>query len=83
MMLKKKIVLDDMQCVVCCVNFFHILVLYHNQDVEFYNSLKYILDNDPEPLCLQFTTTKDHFGEVVDDIIFNLHKLCRRLVKWS
>ena len=55
----------------------------NNQDVEFYNSLKYILDNDPEPLCLQFTTTKDHFGEVVDDIIFNLHKLCRRLVKWS
>ncbi|XP_065912418.1 uncharacterized protein [Dysidea avara] len=48
MMLKKKIFLDDMQCV----------------DVEFYNSLKYILDNDPEPLCLQFTTTKDHFGKV-------------------
>ena len=34
------------------------------QDVEFYNSLKYILDNDPEPLCLRFTATRDHYGEV-------------------
>jgi len=35
------------------------------QDVEFYNSLRYILNNDPEPLCLQFSTTKDFLGEVL------------------
>ena len=32
--------------------------------MEFYNSLRYILNNDPEPLCLQFSTTKDFLGEV-------------------
>ena len=39
--------------------------VYDVQDIEFYNSLKYILDNDPEPLCLHFTATRDHYGEVV------------------
>ncbi|XP_065918964.1 E3 ubiquitin-protein ligase NEDD4-like isoform X2 [Dysidea avara] len=50
MMLGKKITLSDMQAV----------------DVEFYNSLDFILNNDPEPLCIYFSTTKDIFGEVVE-----------------
>ena len=33
-------------------------------DVEFHNSLKYIKDNDPEPLCLTFSVNKTVFGEV-------------------
>lgn len=35
--------------------------------------MKYILDNDPEPLCLHFTATRDHFGEVVSEAIFSYH----------
>ena len=34
------------------------------QDMECYNSMKYILDNDPEPLCLTFSTNKELLGEV-------------------
>ena len=33
-------------------------------DVAFYNSLKYVQDNDPEPLELTFTVTEETFGEV-------------------
>jgi hypothetical protein len=33
-------------------------------DEEFYNSLQYVLDNDPEPLCLAFSTTHEFLGEV-------------------
>ena len=33
-------------------------------DPEFYNSTKYILDNDPEPLCLTFSVTRECLGEV-------------------
>eukprot|EP00731_Ephydatia_muelleri_P035971 Em0186g2a len=48
MMLGKKVIFEDMQSV----------------DVEMYNSLKYILDNDPEPLCLNFSVNKEVLGEV-------------------
>ena len=33
-------------------------------DTEFYNSVKYILDNDPEPLCLTFTASREFLGQV-------------------
>ena len=33
-------------------------------DIGFYNSLKYILENNPEPLELTFTVLEESFGEV-------------------
>ena len=48
MLLDKKLVLSDMESV----------------DSEFYNSVKYILDNDPEPLCLSFTAAREFLGKV-------------------
>ena len=33
-------------------------------DVELYNSIQYIKDNDPEPLCLTYAVNKTVFGEV-------------------
>ena len=34
------------------------------QDSEYYNSMCYIRDNDPEPLDLYFSIEEDYFGEV-------------------
>lgn len=34
------------------------------QDIEFYNSLQYVKENDPEPLCLTFSTSREFLGEV-------------------
>ena len=48
LLLEKKLVLLDMEAV----------------DTEFYNSVKYILDNDPEPLCLYFTASREFLGKV-------------------
>ena len=39
-------------------------------DVSFYNSLQYVLDNDPEPLELTFSVMEESFGEV--RLIFKL-----------
>ena len=33
-------------------------------DLEFFNSLKYVLDNDPEPLALTFSIEEQSFGVV-------------------
>ena len=33
-------------------------------DTEFYNSIKYILENDPEPLYLTFTANREFMGQV-------------------
>ena len=33
-------------------------------DIGFYNSLKYVQDNDPEPLDLNFAVLEETFGEV-------------------
>ncbi len=33
-------------------------------DIAFYNSLKYVQDNDPEPLDLNFAVLEETFGEV-------------------
>ncbi len=33
-------------------------------DVSFYNSLKYVLENDPAPLDLTFSVLEETFGEV-------------------
>ena len=33
-------------------------------DVELHNSIQYIKENDPEPLCLTFAVNKTVFGEV-------------------
>lgn len=35
-------------------------------DVETYNSLKYVIENDPECLCLTFSAQEDKFGEIVE-----------------
>jgi len=35
-------------------------------DIGFYNSLKYVLENDPEPLELTFTVLEESFGEMVE-----------------
>ena len=48
MLLSKKITLNDMEYV----------------DMEFYNSVKYILENDPEPLCLTFAASREFVGQV-------------------
>ena len=48
MLLHRRLVLSDMEAV----------------DTEFYNSVKYILDNDPEPLCLTFTANREFMGQV-------------------
>ncbi len=44
----KRIALSDMEMV----------------DTEFYNSIKYVLENDPEPLCLTFTANSEFVGQV-------------------
>ena len=33
-------------------------------DVELHNTINYIQENDPEPLCLTFALNKTVFGEV-------------------
>ena len=48
MMLGKPILLDDMESV----------------DPEYHNSLKWILENDPECLDLYFSVDEEYFGEV-------------------
>lgn len=50
MMLQKKITLDDMESV----------------DSEYYNSMVYIRDNDPECLDLYFSIEEDYFGEITE-----------------
>ena len=48
MLLHRRLGLSDMEAV----------------DTEFYNSIKYILENDPEPLCLTFTANREFLGQV-------------------
>ncbi|KAL3866138.1 hypothetical protein ACJMK2_043467 [Sinanodonta woodiana] len=50
MMIGKKITLQDMESV----------------DSEYYNSLLWIKDNDPENLELSFSVEEDHFGEITE-----------------
>lgn len=33
-------------------------------DIAFYNSLKYVLENDPSPLDLTFSVLEETFGQV-------------------
>ena len=47
MLIGRKVTLLDMEAV----------------DTEFYNSIKYILENDPEPLCLTFTASREFLGQ--------------------
>ena len=54
MLLGKKITLEDMEAV----------------DTEFYNSIKYVLENDPEPLCLTFTASREFLGQVSWRVFF-------------
>ena len=58
MMLGKPILLDDMESV----------------DPEYHNSLKWILENDPECLDLYFSVDEESFGSVSSFKMF--HKLC-------
>ncbi|XP_019852268.1 PREDICTED: E3 ubiquitin-protein ligase NEDD4-like [Amphimedon queenslandica] len=62
-------------------------------DTEFYNSVKYILDNDPEPLCLTFTASREFLGQVeeielkpnggdIDVVEDNKKEYVRLLMKW-
>ena len=65
LLLDKKLVLSDMEAV----------------DTEFYNSVKYILDNDPEPLCLTFTSSREFLGKVrvhTCMCIAHTHKKCEK-----
>uniref|UniRef100_UPI00358E47DC E3 ubiquitin-protein ligase NEDD4-like n=1 Tax=Myxine glutinosa TaxID=7769 RepID=UPI00358E47DC len=50
MMLQKDIVLKDMESV----------------DSEYYNSLKWILENDPVDLDLRFCVEEEHFGQIIE-----------------
>lgn len=63
MLLSKSITLADMESV----------------DREYYQSLKYILDNDPEELDLYFVVNEEVLGDVSHSILFfvckNLHYL--------
>ena len=80
MMLNKPITLDDMQSVVSWTLQYHTkeihvaqLLYYcnsHPQDVDLWNSLTYILENDPEPLCLNFSVNKTLFGEVYYTVLY-------------
>lgn len=45
----------------------HLLNYLHDaslQDSEYYNSLKWILENDPTELDLRFCIDEDNFGQV-------------------
>ena len=75
MMLGKQISLKDMESVVCirftcdtCVKCFEVVVASRLcsclQDSEYYNSLKWILENDPTELDLRFCIDEDNFGQV-------------------
>lgn len=41
------------------------------QDSEYYNSLKWILENDPTELDLRFCIDEDNFGQVLRQITLN------------
>lgn len=43
-------------------SFYPVLLL---QDSEYYNSLKWILENDPTELDLRFCIDEDNFGQVI------------------
>jgi hypothetical protein len=62
-------------------------------DTEFYNSVIYILENDPEPLCLTFTASREFLGQVeevelkpnggdIDVVESNKKEYVKLLVKW-
>ena len=70
MMLGKPITLRDMESV---VSFSDMCQLIENQsftfncclqDSEYYNSLKWILENDPTGLDLYFTVDEESFGQM-------------------
>ena len=63
-------------------------------DIPFYNSLKYVLENDPEPLDLAFTVLEETFGEVteyelkpggsfINIVEENKHEYVDLMVKWK
>ena len=41
-------------------------------DIETYNSLKWVIDNDPEDLCLTFSAQEDKLGQVQFDGYFQV-----------
>ncbi len=56
------------------------------QDPEYHNSLKWILENDPECLDLYFSVDEEAFGEVsgLFENMFSLHSnSCARLMQLS
>lgn len=53
------------QCVCVCVPL---------QDSEYFNSLKWILENDPTDLDLRFTIDEELFGQVTCSYFFFLNK---------
>ena len=63
---------------------FDILRVYTLSDVEavdisFYNSLQYVLDNDPEPLDLNFSVLEETFGDVCYTCS-NMLTQCKRFI---
>ena len=79
-MLNKPITLDDMQSVVSWTLQYYTKEIHvaqllyccnsHPQDVDLWNCLTYILENDPEPLCLNFSVNKTLFGEVCYTMLY-------------
>jgi E3 ubiquitin-protein ligase NEDD4 len=51
MLLGRQITINDMESV----------------DVELYNSVLYIKENDPEPLCLTFSVNNTLFGDILEE----------------
>lgn len=45
--------------------FLCVALLFALQDSEYYNSLKWILENDPTELDLRFCIDEDNFGQVL------------------
>ena len=65
MILGKQIVLEDMAEV----------------DIETYNSLQWVMDNDPEDLFLTFCAQESRFGEVIFGIDYFIYmQLCYCIV---
>ena len=62
-------------------------------DIPFYNSLMYVLENDPEPLDLTFTVLEETFGEATEYelkpggafikvVAENKHEYVELMVQW-
>lgn len=49
--------------------------------MEIYNSMQYVLENDPEPLCMNFSVSKEVLGEVCVCVCVCIH-VCVHVCVW-